>query len=273
MAAAAAVTACHRVGRVAGVGVVGLGGLLGGAAAVGCATSPGFRRSLRFYSSVAPFALEHYAIRAHARWYERCSEEELDGRLAAFHRRTASRCVEVILSLGGIYVKVGQFASTMGAGVLEDAYIEALRPLQDGVPPRPLAEVAAIIEQSTGERLDTLFESFSPVPVGAASIAQAHVATLKGGQRCIVKVQYPEVAELYEADFDNLEAVVGWLMPENAALIRGLRRRHAELDFRNEARNLEEIGANMRARSLEPVSQAAALMMRRARHVPATAPQ
>eukprot|EP01047_Picozoa_sp_COSAG01_P006735 COSAG01_NODE_247_length_20443_cov_52.339543_15_plen_95_part_00 len=63
MAAAAAVTACHRVGRVAGVGVVGLGGLLGGAAAVGCATSPGFRRSLRF---IPPSRLSRWSITPYA---------------------------------------------------------------------------------------------------------------------------------------------------------------------------------------------------------------
>ena len=42
----------------------------------------------------------------------------------------------------------------------------------------------------------------------------------------IVKVQYPEVAKLYEADFDNLEIVTRLLFPENLPLIAGLRRRH-----------------------------------------------
>ena len=50
----------------------------------------------------------------------------------------------------------------------------------------------------------TLFQSFEPKPVGAASIAQAHRATLAGsGERVIVKVQYPEVATLYAADFGS----------------------------------------------------------------------
>ena len=31
-----------------------------------------------------------------------------------------------------------------------------------------------------------------------------------------LQVQYPEVAQLYKADFDNLEVVTGWLFPENA---------------------------------------------------------
>ena len=51
-------------------------------------------------------------------------------RIDAFHRRSAERAVGVILRLGGIYVKIGQFASTMGAGILDDHYVQALRPLQ-----------------------------------------------------------------------------------------------------------------------------------------------
>jgi predicted unusual protein kinase regulating ubiquinone biosynthesis (AarF/ABC1/UbiB family) len=88
--------------------------------------------------------------------------------------------VAVILRLGGIYVKIGQFASTMGNGILQDAYVAALRPLQDGVPPRPLSEVSAIIEASVGIPMAELFESFDELPVGAASIAQAHRARLAG---------------------------------------------------------------------------------------------
>ena len=86
--------------------------------------------------------------------------------LPAFHHRTAARAVDVILHLGGIYVKIGQFASTMGAGILEDAYIEALQPLQDGVPPRSLEEVSGIIEASVGQSMADLFQHFEPEPVG-----------------------------------------------------------------------------------------------------------
>ena len=122
------------------------------------------------------------------------------------------------------------------------------------MPPRPLSEVAAIIEASVGIPMAALFDSFDEHPVGAASIAQAHRARLSGsGEEVVVKVQYPEVAELYQADFDNLEAVTAWLMPQNVALIQGLRKRHhEELDFRTEAQNLREVATNMQLRGFEP---------------------
>ena len=39
-------------------------------------------------------------------------------------------------------------------------------------------------------------------------------------------VSDPEVARLYEADFDNLEIATRYLFPENLPLLEGLRRRH-----------------------------------------------
>ncbi len=138
--------------------------------------------------------------------------------------------------------------------LVQDAYITALRPLQDGVPPRSLSEVSKIIEASVGMSMSELFERFDPQPVGAASIAQAHRAKLAStGEEIVVKVQYPEVAELYEADFLNLERVTAYLMPENLALVKGLRERHQqELDFRTEAKHLRECRSNMQRHDFEP---------------------
>jgi predicted unusual protein kinase regulating ubiquinone biosynthesis (AarF/ABC1/UbiB family) len=243
----------RRLLRGAAYGVVGLGAAAGGLGAAGYAADPGFRRSCHFWGAVSPLVAEHYGIKLQGK-LQGADADELERRLAAFHRRTATKAVEIILRLGGIYVKIGQFASTMGAGILEEAYISALRPLQDGVPPRSLPEVTAIIELSVGLPMSELFQSFEVLPVGAASIAQAHRAVLAGsGEEVIVKVQYPEVAELYAADFDNLEIVTAWLMPENLSLIQGLRKRHVqELDFRVEAQHLRECRANMQRRGFEP---------------------
>ena len=177
------------------------GALASAGIAVGTAyvSSPGLRRSVTFWSTVAPFMAEYQGIKLRARC-EGCSDFDLEKRKKAFHHRTAAKAVDVILSLGGIYVKIGQFASTMGAGILEDTYIQALRPLQDGVPPRSLAEITSIIEADLGVPLAELFTSFDAQPIGAASIAQAHRATLLDGKEVIVKVQYPEVPQLYAAD-------------------------------------------------------------------------
>ena len=148
----------------------GAGVTLVGGAGVAYASSPGFRRSVTFWSTVAPFFLEFTGIKLRAR-LEGCDKEELDRRKTAFHHRTAARAVDIVTDLGGIYVKIGQFVSTIGAGILEDEYITALQPLQDGVPPRSYAAIAEIIEAEVGAPMKSLFSDFEEVPVGAASIA------------------------------------------------------------------------------------------------------
>jgi hypothetical protein len=85
------------------------------------------------------------------------------------------------------------------------------------------------------------------------TLRHTHLHACMRKQEVVVKVQYPEVADLYSADFDNLETVTAWLMPQNVQLIQGLRKRHQqELDFRTEAQNLREVASNMQRRGFEP---------------------
>lgn len=88
--------------------------------------------------------------------------------------------------------------STIGQGLLPQQYVDALQPLQDGVPPREYDEISRIIRDSTGKSVEELFEHFDEVPIGSASIAQVHRATLRprseGDEplQVVLKVQYPE---------------------------------------------------------------------------------
>jgi len=43
---------------------------------------------------------------------------------------------------------------------------------------------------------------------------------MSSGRAVVVKVQYPEVAAHYAADFDNLEALTSLLLPENLVLVQ-----------------------------------------------------
>ena len=167
------------------IGVVGVAATITGVASYEYWLSPGLRRSARFWAKVGPLIVEYKAIKLHA-WYADLDDKATDISLSAFHNRTAPRVVDLILSLGGIYVKLGQLISTLGSGVFEDAYIQAMAPLQDGVPPRPFSEIRGIVEASIGAPLDTLFASFEERPLGAASIAQAHYARLLDGSLRVI---------------------------------------------------------------------------------------
>lgn len=190
---------------------------------------------------------------------DRCDDQEFQRRITAFREQSAPQLVDLILSLGGIYVKIGQVMSTIGAGLLPEEYIRALRPLQDGVPAKSIEEISKIIESSSGRRMEDLFLDFEANPIGAASIAQAHRAVLRPSsleeppQRVIVKVQYPEVADLFSADLANLEMATKLFAPENLEVAKAMRKRHEnELDFRIEASNLMECTRDMQRHGLEP---------------------
>jgi len=221
---------------------------------------PGFRRSVQFWTTLAPTIIEFQYIRTMARLEGEEGLNDLDRRLDEFHSRTALKALDIITSLGGIYVKLAQFAAAMGSGLIMDSYVTALQPLMDGVPPRSIETIIEIIENDLNNqnnksneadnkdeeypkkkiKLSDIFLKFEEESLGAASIAQAHRATLLDGREVVVKVQYPEVAANYIADFDNLEIVAGFFLKESVETVKNLRIRHEyELDFRLEAENLK----------------------------------
>lgn len=226
----------------------------------------GFRRTCQFWTNTLPWITEYYWLKFHATYITRKNETEWQEVCHNFHKTTAPKAVRMVERMGGIYVKIGQTLSTVGSGILPEEYCQALRPLQDGVPPRTYYTIATIIEQSTGQKMEDIFSSFDEKPVGAATIAQAHRAVLKqpshdgqvpnskNQQEVIVKVQYPEVAELFEADLNNLELMVWLFMPYRSRdFLKNIRKRHErELDFRLEASHLEECSRNMQRHGLEP---------------------
>jgi ubiquinone biosynthesis protein len=107
--------------------------------------------------------------------------------------------------LGPTYIKLGQLLSTR-PDLLPPAYTEELSRLQDRVAPLPFEEVKPLLEQEIGSPLETVFESFEPVPVASASIAQVYRARLAPGGtlegEVAVKVVRPGVPEIVEVDVE-----------------------------------------------------------------------
>jgi ubiquinone biosynthesis protein len=102
--------------------------------------------------------------------------------------------------LGATFIKVGQIASTRG-DLLPRELVEELALLRDQVPPFPFADVRRVVESSFGRPLASIYATFEPEPVAAASVAQVHRATLReGGAVVAVKVRRPDVAEKVALD-------------------------------------------------------------------------
>ena len=145
------------------------------------------------------------ALRKRARWFPWLVRDE-DWTLQ--HRRGAVRVLDAAGSLGGTLIKAGQFASTR-PDLLPTAYTETLSRLRDRVAPQPWPVIEGAVSREIGGPVSGAFRSFDPEPIAAASIAQVHRAVLADGRPVAVKVQYPGIERLIEADLSALEGIFG----------------------------------------------------------------
>lgn len=172
--------------------------------------------------------------------------------------RLAGRFRELAVELGGLMIKVGQFLSSR-LDVLPPEITDELAGLQDEVPAVPFEQIRASAEAELGMPLERAFASFDPVPVAAASLGQAHRATLSasdaadtGLDHVVVKVQRPGIDEIVAVDLSALRRVARWA--QRVRLVRdrvdapGLVEEfaetcHEEIDYLHEAASAERFAA------------------------------
>lgn len=166
----------------------------------------------------------------------------------------AQRLRLALEELGPTFVKFGQLLSVRQDLFPEDVIAE-LQKLQDAVPPFPPAQARRIVEEELGRPLAELFAAFDDAPLAAASIAQAHSATLADGTQVVVKVQRPDIERVIHADLEILLACARLLhefVPESRSYDPvGLVEEFAdsivkELDFRLEGNNSERFAEQFR---------------------------
>ena len=107
---------------------------------------------------------------------------------------TPERLRLALEELGATFIKLGQFLSTR-ADLLPPEYQTELAKLQDSAPPFDSKTAKEMIEAELGQPTSALFASFDLEPLAAASIGQAHAATLRDGAEVIVKIRRPGVVE------------------------------------------------------------------------------
>ena len=149
--------------------------------------------------------------------------------------------------LGPTFIKFGQIVSSR-RDLITDEYFVELEKLQSGVPPFPGEEARKIIEAELGVPVREAFRHFVDKPIGSASIAQVHKATLPDGTPVAIKVQRPDIEKTISQDMAILHDLARFVekhVPETAGLNpTGVVSEFAEtlqreLDFENEASNAE----------------------------------
>ncbi len=115
----------------------------------------------------------------------------------------AARTRMAMEDLGTTFVKLGQILSTR-VDLLPPDYTAELSKLQNALKPLPTDVIKQAILEELGKPVEEIFATFDPVPMGVASIGQAHAATLRDGAEVVVKVRKPGVVEQAEEDMDIL---------------------------------------------------------------------
>ena len=166
----------------------------------------------------------------------------------------ADELAQDLEKMGPTFIKLGQLLSTR-ADFLPPAYIHALTRLQDQIDPFPFEQVEAIVSGELGVRISKAFAAFVEKPLATASLGQVHHATMHDGRAVVVKVQRPGIREIIAEDMEVLEEIAAFLDKhtpwgkryEFGKMLEELRRSlWRELDYRQEARNLSTLGANLR---------------------------
>jgi len=165
--------------------------------------------------------------------------------------RTTAEVVETLGSMKGAFMKLGQMASYLDAGLPAEVR-QSLAALQADAPPMSADLAASVIEAELGAAPEVVFGEWDPVPIAAASIGQVHRALTRDGAAVAVKVQYPGVDDAIRADLEStamLLSVVRHLFPglDAEPLVAELRDRVIEeLDYRLEARNQQAFADRFR---------------------------
>lgn len=174
----------------------------------------------------------------------------------------AQQCVSALEKMGPTYVKFGQ-ALASRPDVVPRSLAQALSVLQDSMRPfdTPLAKEIIRHDLATSfsseHELQAFVASLSEKPVAAASIGQVYSGILPSGQKVAIKVQRPGISEIVKQDSTLLSTIVQLIesLPAisviqknqerlvetdlSGAVDEFMSRIVEELDYRNEAKNIE----------------------------------
>lgn len=167
------------------------------------------------------------------------------------YRKNARRVLGTFVSLGPVYIKLGQWLSSR-ADILPQPYMEELAKLQDDVPAAPFVQVRPIIENDFGS-LETVFDSINEIPISGASLGQVYLAKIKG-KDVVVKVKRPRIEAVVARDIQVLKKILPLALKfvdpnlrfsAHAMLSQFIETIYEEMDYKVESSNLKQISHNI----------------------------
>ncbi len=189
-----------------------------------------------------------FALRKDRREWVRKQGKNVDTKR---YQKNARKALNTFLSLGPVYIKLGQWLSSR-ADILPQPYLEELAKLQDEVPAESFDKVRPIIEKDLGP-MDQSFDFVDTNVVSGASLGQVYKAKLHG-EDVIIKVKRPGIEKVVEEDIRVLKKIIPFAMKfvdpnlrysAEAMLSQFIETINEEMDYRIESQNLKTIKKNM----------------------------
>ena len=166
-------------------------------------------------------------------------------------RKNARKVLDTFLTLGPVYIKLGQWLSSR-ADILPQPYLEELAKLQDSVPAAPFDQVKPIIEKDLGP-INEKFDEINPESISGASLGQVYLGSISG-QQVAIKVKRPGIEKVVEKDLKVLKKILPLALrfvdpnlrySAEAMLSQFIESIHEEMDYTIESENLKKIKKDM----------------------------
>jgi len=166
-------------------------------------------------------------------------------------RKNARKVLDTFLTLGPVYIKLGQWLSSR-ADILPQPYLEELAKLQDSVPAAPFDQVKPIIEKDLGP-INEKFDEINPKSISGASLGQVYLGSISG-QQVAIKVKRPGIEKVVAKDLKVLKKILPLALrfvdpnlrySAKAMLSQFIESIHEEMDYTIESENLKTIKKDM----------------------------
>ncbi|HJM26224.1 MAG TPA: AarF/ABC1/UbiB kinase family protein [Nitrosopumilus sp.] len=167
-------------------------------------------------------------------------------------RKNAQKVLNTFISLGPVYIKLGQWLSSR-ADILPQPYLEELAKLQDRVPSSSFDKVKPIIEKDLGP-INEKFDEIDTNSISGASLGQVYRGTISG-QQIVIKVKRPGIEKVVAKDLKVLKKILPLALrfvdpnlrySAKAMLSQFIETIHEEMDYTIESKNLKKIKNNMK---------------------------
>ncbi len=166
-------------------------------------------------------------------------------------RKNARKVLNTFISLGPVYIKLGQWLSSR-ADILPQPYLEELSKLQDSVPAAPFDQVKPIIENDLGP-INEKFDEINTDSISGASLGQVYRGSISG-QQIVIKVKRPGIEKIVAEDLKVLKKILPLALrfvdpnlrySAKAMLSQFIETIYEEMDYSTESTNLKKIKKDM----------------------------